>query len=88
MNKQHKPNTTYFRFEMPVTSNGTFMGNLTIEGYGCMEGRKIIADIDSVCYENTEIKPVLEIFQGMTEIDAAAHTYVCDLFQETQLPVA
>ncbi|MEO9145064.1 MAG: hypothetical protein ABI237_05855 [Ginsengibacter sp.] len=88
MNKKHKPNTTYFRFEMPVTSNGTFLGNLTIEGYGCLDGRKIIADIDSVCYENTEIKPVLEIFQGMVQIDAAAQNYVEDLFLETQLEIA
>lgn len=88
MNNKHKPNTTYFRFEMPVNSNGTFMGNLTIEGYGSLEGRKIIADIDSVCYENAEIKPVLELLGGMQQIDAAAENYVSDLFQETQLHIA
>lgn len=83
-----KHNTIHFRFDMPVNPDGVFCGNLTVEGYGCMEGHKYSADIDSVEYEGAEIKPVLELHGGMKLIDAAAEHHVEGLFQLNQLQVA
>ncbi len=85
--KKCKKDTIYFRFDMPVNHEGENHGNLTIEGYGCMEGQKSMADIDSIEYEGTEIKPVLELMGGMFKIDAKAAEYVKELFEDAQVRI-
>lgn len=74
-----------FSFEMPLTKNGQFFGNLLIEGFGCKENGKCSADIDNVFFENVEVKPLLEVFGGMNEIDAAAKNHVQSMFQVPEL---
>lgn len=74
-----------FTFEMPLNKNGLFFGNLLIEGFGCKENGKYNADIDHVFFENTEIKPVLEVLGGMAEIDAAATNHVESMLEEKEL---
>lgn len=81
MSRNCKPGAESFTFEMPLNSNGLFIGNLLIEGFGCKENGKCNADIDHVFYENLDIKPVLEVLGGMTEIDAAATNHVKSMFE-------
>lgn len=81
MSRKCTHNTRHFRFDMPVNPDGIFCGNVTVEGYGCIQGNKYNADIDSVEYEGTEIKPVLELLGGMEMIDAAAENHVHSMFQ-------
>lgn len=83
-NKKCTHDTIQFMFDMPVNQTGIFCGNLTIEGFGCQQGHRYNADIDSVEYEGTEIKPVLELLGGMAKIDAAAEAHVKELFTEFQ----
>jgi len=73
---------------MPVNQEGINCGYLTVEGYGCFEDGKYNADIDSVEYEGTEIKPVLELLGGMKKIDDKAEEHVKELFAESQLQLA
>lgn len=81
-----KQGSTYFRFELPLTSEGVFFDNLTVDGYGCQdESGKPQADIDSVEFQGVEVKPLLEILGGMKDIDAAAADHVNGLFEESQV---
>lgn len=80
--------TRHFCFDMPVNKDGLFCGNLTVSGFGCLVNGKPNADIDSVEYEGTEIKPVLELMGGMLTIDAAAEHHVAGLFDESELQAA
>lgn len=75
---------TPFSFEMPLTKNGLFFGNLLVEGFGCKENGKFNADVDNVLYNNVEIKPVLEVFGGMNEVDAAAENHVTEMLSELE----
>lgn len=83
--KKCKHNTVHFRFDMPVNDGRLFCGNLSVEGFGCLEHGKPNADIDSVEYEGVDIKPVLELLGGMEKIDAAATSHVAGLFEDTQI---
>ncbi|HEY8690558.1 MAG TPA: hypothetical protein VIM07_15080 [Chitinophagaceae bacterium] len=88
MSRKRKCNhgSIYFRFELPLTSEGVFFDNLTIDGYGCQnEEGKPEADIDSVEFQGVEVKPLLEIVGGMREIDAAAADHVRGLFEVSQI---
>lgn len=87
-NRKCKHGAIYFRFDYPLSSQGVFFDNLTIDGYGCMEGGIAREDVDSVEYRGTEVKPLLEIFGGMHEIDGAAAAHVKELFEITQLQIA
>jgi hypothetical protein len=78
-----KQGSNYFRFDYPLTSQGIFFDNLTIEGYWCMENEKPSVDIDSVQYRDTEVKPLLEIFGGMQEVDMAAEAHVRGIIENT-----
>lgn len=71
-----------FTFEMPLNSNGLFIGNLLVEGFGCKENGKFNADIDNVFFDNVDIKPVLEKLGGMDQVDAAAANHVQSMFTE------
>lgn len=84
MNRKCTHNTRHFTFEMPVNQTGRFCGTLTVEGFGCQQGHKFNADIDSVEYEGLEIKPVLELLGGMDQIDAAAENHVKEMFTELE----
>lgn len=78
--------SVYFRFELPLTSEGVFFDNLTIDGYGCRNLNGMAeADIDSVEFQGVEVKPLLEILGGMHEIDAAAEDHVRGLFEISQI---
>ena len=84
-----KPGSTYFRFELPLTSEGVFFDNLTVDGYGCQDDEgKPQADIDSVEFQGVEVKPLLEILGGMKDIDVAAEEHVKGLFEVSQLATA
>jgi len=87
MPRQHKHNhgSIYFRFDFPLTSQGVFFDNLTIDGYGCIEHGQPQADIDSIEYRGVEVKPLLEIMGGMQQVDAAATDHVRGLFETTQI---
>jgi hypothetical protein len=76
MSKKCKGQAEHFSFQMEVNPSGMNCGFLNIEGFGCIENGKANADIDSVEYEGTEIKPVLELLGGMYGIDTAAEQYV------------
>ena len=79
--KNCKNRTRHFVFDMPVNNEGVFCGNMTIEGFGCKRNGHVDADIDSIEYEGTEIKPVLEMMGGMELIDATARNHVSQLFE-------
>jgi hypothetical protein len=81
MNRKCNHGAEPFTFEMPLTSNGLFIGNLLVEGFGCKQNGKCNADIDNVFYNNVEIKPVLEVLGGMAAIDAAAENHVQSMFE-------
>lgn len=85
-NRKCNHGSVYFRFELPLTSQGVFFDNLTIDGYGCQEEGKSHADIDSVDFRGVEVKPLLEILGAMQEIDAAAEDHVKGLFEVSQIP--
>lgn len=73
--------TKPFSFELPVSDGAIGYGHVTIEGFACMHNGKPVADIDRVEYEGVDIKPVLEIMQGMQAIDEATEQYVKTLFE-------
>jgi len=73
---------------MPLTSEGVFFDNITIDGYGCNDEGKPQADIDSIEFRGVEVKPLLEILGGMKEIDAAAEDHVKGLFEISQIDKA
>ncbi len=75
----------YFRFDMPLTSEGVFFDNLTIDGYGCVVNGRPQADIDSVEYRGVEVKPLLEILGGMHQVDSAAFDHVKRLFEISEV---
>ena len=83
-----KHGSIYFRFDLPLTSEGVFFDNLTIDGYGCIENGKPCADIDSVEYRGVEVKPLLEIFGTMHEVDSSAADHVKGMFEISQLELA
>lgn len=82
-----KHGTTYFRFDFPLSSEGVFFDNLTIDGYACMEGPVVYADIDSIEFRGVEVKPLLEILGAMYEIDLAAEDHAKGLFEISQLQI-
>ena len=86
--KKCNPGALPFSFEMPLTKNGLFFCNLLVEGFGCKEDGKFNADVDNVLYDNVEIKPILEVFGGMKEIDAAAENHVQSMFEEPAMATA
>lgn len=87
MNRKCNQGAESFTFEMPLNSNGLFVGNLLVEGFGCKQNGRCVADIDNVFYNNIEIKPILEVLGGMVQIDAAAENHVQSMF-EPQLAIA
>lgn len=76
-----------FTFEMPLIRNGLRVGDLLVEGFGCKQHGKCVADIDNVFFNNIEIKPILEVLGGMEQIDAAAENHVESMF-EPELAIA
>jgi len=85
MSRKCKQGAEPFTFEMPLTKNNLFIGNLLVEGFGCKENGRFNADIDQVFYNNIEIKPVLEVLGGMSQIDAAAENHVESMLQEAKV---
>lgn len=73
--------TRPFSFELSISDGTIGYGSVTIEGFACMHNGICLADIDRIEFEGVDIKPVLEMMQGMQIIDDAAEKYVKTLFE-------